>query len=104
MNQNLDALFDHLTAWEPSVESIDRANGTVFLRARNGRKVTLAVTAADADRLSTRDGFEWMGGATRAERSFGLFLIHLDEGINAFGRQPFTRLVLDEDGLIVPVD
>lgn len=102
MTRAIDEFFDYLTAHETSVERIDRGQNTLYVRARDGRLVSIVVSPRKAAMLARRDGLEFLGGATRAERSFGLFTIHLDEAINSVSGQPFEHFELDQHGLPVP--
>ncbi|MGH1547991.1 hypothetical protein ACRAWB_01950 [Leifsonia poae] len=104
MRSSLDQFYEYLEHWGDPVQEIDRASDTVLVKARNGRIVSLQVTAASVSRMASRTELEWMGGASDAERSFGLFMIHLDETINSFGNQEYLRFALNDDGGPEPVE
>ena len=104
MKSSLDELFEYLDRWGDPIKEIDRATSTVYVKARNGRTVSLQLTAANASRLAARTDLEWVGGSTATERSFGLFMVHLDETINSFGNQEHLRFAVDDRGSPTPVE
>lgn len=103
MTSSLDELFEYLSRSGDPIQEIDRVSNTVYVKAGNGRTVSLHISAGAAAQLASRTGLDWMGGATDAERSFGLFMVHLDEAINSFGNQEQLRFALDGEGYPIPL-
>jgi hypothetical protein len=104
MTSSLDELFEYLDRWGEPIQEIDRISNTVYLKARNGRLVSLQLTAANASQLASRTDLEWMGGPTPVERSFGLFMVHVDETINSFANHEQIRFMVNDDGSPAPVE
>lgn len=104
MRRSLDEFFEYLDRWGDPIHEIDRASNTVYVRAQDGRIVSLQVTAAGVSHLAAQTGLEWMGGSTDAERSFGLFMVHLDETVNSFGNRKYLRFALDDSGSPAPLE
>lgn len=69
MMSDLDQLFDYLERVEDSIQGIDRVDNTVYMKARNGRIVSLRLTAADASQLATRTDLD-LGRATRSKPAY----------------------------------
>ncbi|WP_431246798.1 hypothetical protein [Leifsonia xyli] len=109
MTDPIDALFDFLSGVigldgynGSGILSVDRSQSTIYVRAFDGRDVRVFVTPEGAAKVAAPVGLE-MGGATPMEDSFRLFLVHLDESINAFGRNGFVTYEIGDDGLITGV-
>ncbi|WP_431220403.1 hypothetical protein [Leifsonia xyli] len=104
MTRPLDHLLDYLSDTPDfGIESVDHSTGTVTIRAENDRLVSVVISPDGARVLSERTGLDFMGGATPAEKSFGLFTIHLDEMINAFGTSGYVKYEVTDDGRITGV-
>ncbi|MEV8214638.1 hypothetical protein [Leifsonia sp. NPDC077715] len=98
MTNSLDQFYEYLENWGEPIQRIDRVSNTVYVKALDGRVVSLRVSVASVSRMASRTDLDWMGGTSDAERGFGLFMVHLDETINSSGNQDYLRFALNDDG------